>query len=373
MLRRSHLVGCRGVCVSTIDPVQLTLLVKFAHNFFVRVAQLKLITFFMYETDVLAGQMQQYTEETTSRSSDVLFELRERMPKEDALWLVGVDGALANLFLRKSQWRLALGSLDRILELVPAATKQYLQQPHIVQRLRMMDSQSPSMESLDCIVMKDLEQILTVVHKCEILSRQGRTLLQAGALSQVAKVFAFARELWDDMTKMITLSPAFSRIFRTIRLIPVQLEMNDGLLYFSEGNFDRAKDCFSRAVDMVRSKDADMHGNVPLCQISFDVEDWVGPAVAATESPTVIYTECINNMALCCLYSCRMNEAVELLEGLIREDPTTYLTERVAFNLCTLYELGADSATSARKKRVLQLIAKRFFLHDVGPENFRVA
>ena len=77
-------------------------------------------------------------------------------------------------------------------------------------------------------------------------------------------------------------------------------------------------------------------------------------------------------MALCSLYTCQMKDAVSLLEGLVREDPTLFLTERVAFNLCTLYELGSDSAVSARRKRVIQVIAKRFFLHDIGPESFRV-
>ena len=86
----------------------------------------------------------------------------------------------------------------------------------------------------------------------------------------------------------------------------------------------------------------------------------------------VLYAEAINNMALCALYTCRLSEALHLMETLVREDPTAFLTERVAFNLCTLYELGADSASSAKKKRMLQLIAKRFFLHDVGPESFRV-
>jgi hypothetical protein len=68
-----------------------------------------------------------------------------------------------------------------------------------------------------------------------------------------------------------------------------------------------------------------------------------------------------------------MKEAVRLMEALVREDPTSYLTERLAFNLCTLYELEADTAASARKKRVLQLVAKRFYLHDIGPEQFRVS
>lgn len=95
-------------------------------------------------------------------------------------------------------------------------------------------------------------------------------------------------------------------------------------------------------------------------------------------SDTIIETEgdllvpCINNFALCALYTCRMREAVVLMEMLIREDPTRYLTHCIVFNLCTLYELGWDSTMSERKKRVLQMVAKRFSLHDVGAESFRL-
>ena len=68
-----------------------------------------------------------------------------------------------------------------------------------------------------------------------------------------------------------------------------------------------------------------------------------------------------------------MQDAVRMMETLVRRDPCQFLTERLAFNLSTLYELGSDAAASTRKKRVLQLIAKRFFLHDIGPESFRVS
>ena len=61
------------------------------------------------------------------------------------------------------------------------------------------------------------------------------------------------------------------------------------------------------------------------------------------------------------------------MESLVRQDPTAFLTERVALNLCTLYELGSDTAVANRKKRTLQLIAKRFYLHDIGPESFRIS
>ncbi len=67
-----------------------------------------------------------------------------------------------------------------------------------------------------------------------------------------------------------------------------------------------------------------------------------------------------------------MSCAVQELEGLIREDPCLYLTEAVAFNLCTLYELGLDGEECAQKKRLLQRVAKRFYLHDVTVESFRL-
>lgn len=67
-----------------------------------------------------------------------------------------------------------------------------------------------------------------------------------------------------------------------------------------------------------------------------------------------------------------MRDAVNMMEGLVRENPSRYLTQSMAYNLCTLHELGTDNATSEKKKRVLQLIAKRFSLHDIGNESFHL-
>ena len=60
------------------------------------------------------------------------------------------------------------------------------------------------------------------------------------------------------------------------------------------------------------------------------------------------------------------------MEELIREDPMSDLTEGMAFNVCTLYELGSDGDECTRRKKVLQRVAKRFFLHHVGVESFRL-
>jgi hypothetical protein len=61
------------------------------------------------------------------------------------------------------------------------------------------------------------------------------------------------------------------------------------------------------------------------------------------------------------------------MEWMIREDPTSFLSERVTLNLSTLYELRSDTAVAARKKRVLQAIARRFSLHDISPDSFRLS
>lgn len=282
----------------------------------------------------------------TEAASDVLSELREKIPPQEALWQVTLDNALANLFLRQSRYRLALGAMDRIQDLLPAATHQYV-------ALHFPGCQQP----------QEYEQILAIAFECEILSKQGRSLLNIGCLPQVATLFETAKDRWATLAS--TPIPADLANLRVIKYMPVLMEVNEGLFYFAKSIFDKAIQAFTKAVDLLRTTEG-------LLDQTYVAEDWLGPSVAGMDPPTTIYSECVNNLALCWLYSCRMKDAVSMLESLIREDPTAFLTERVAFNLCTLYELGADSASSAKKKRMLQLIAKRFFLHDVGPESFRV-
>jgi tetratricopeptide (TPR) repeat protein len=293
--------------------------------------------------DILAGQVQQFTE-NSDHASDTLFAIRERIPTDQAIWITTIDNVLANMFLRQSQWRLALGSMDRVLEQIPAATQQYVAQ-------HFPDTSNSA----------ELEEVFAAAFRCEIWSRQGRTLLQVGALPQVSAAFEAATQSWDSVEPRI---PPNLLNHDLLKSLPIQMLMNKGLVDFANSDFDEAMSSFSAAVDLIRA-----HG-VPK-QI-YDPEDWLGPSVAGCGAMTEIYTECVNNMALCALYECRMHEAVDLIEGSIREDPSCFLTERSSFNLCTLYELGGDSATSTQRKRMLQLIAKRFFLHDVGPESFRV-
>lgn len=278
-------------------------------------------------------------------AADVLHDVQSQIPPEDASSLASINIALANLYLRQEQWRLAFGSLDRIMDLIPAATEMEIQSKF---------STASNQEAL--------KTTLIAAYQCEVRFRQGKILLQLGALPQVAELFEHARGEW---TKASAEVPEELASHPAVILMACQMEVNEALFYFAQNNYDHAMTSFSIALDILRRQD--------LLNQRYNTDSFVGTGVVCLDAPNELYSECVNNMALCNLYACKMQDAVNQLEDLVRSDPTSFLTERVAFNLCTLYELGADSAVSARRKRVLQLIAKRFFLHDIGPESFRVS
>lgn len=259
------------------------------------------------------------------------------------MWLCNVDNALANIFLRRREFRLAMASLDRMISLIPQAVKQEVGD---------VGTDSEGMCS-----------VLEKAYTCEIYSRQGRILLQSGALFEAADIFGSAKIFLGQVEASSAQFHALKEN-EVVRLLPCQMEIDKGLFHFSKSHYDRALQSFTQAVEILR-KGRDI-------AYKYQSKDWVGPSIVGCEPASTLYHEAINNMALSHLYMCNMKEAVDLLEGLVREDPTSFLTERVAFNLCTLYELGSDNSTGVRKKKTLQLIAKRFFLHDIGPESFRV-
>ena len=302
-------------------------------------------------TDILAAQTQQYTDDP-GRASDVLLNLRERIPAEDTIWHISVEHSLLNLYLREGNWRLAIASLDRMMELIPEATEFEL------------DNSYPSISGSK---RDHMLEILIAAYKCEIYSRAGRVLLQIGALPEAEQRFEQARQQHDIISRSGDHSSAAKELedHAMIRTIPSVISINDGLMNFSGSKYDEAAESFGKAAEQVRASGT----LIP----TYRREDWMGPVVVGSESHHALFSEAINNIALCNLYRCKLDEAIDCIETLIREDPTAYLTERVAFNLATLYELSSDAASSARKKRVLQVISKRFFLHDIPAESFRIS
>jgi len=300
--------------------------------------------------DIIAAESFLYSTDDPYRGTDELHavvSLIDDNSDEGARWKLCAHRALANAFSRKREWRMAMMSLERMLPLVETAT-----------RVELADSNSATAS------VPGAQILLQAAYQTEILSVQGRYLLHAGAVAEAASLFQTAKFDWEKATTDAGKTAAFAlEKHRAVQHAPAQVLVNDGLLCFAYANYDQSIECFKNATDRLRSSGL---------SADYQKEDWVGPAVLGVAPHASLFNECINNMAICALYTCRMPEAVSLMESLIREDPTAFLTERVAFNLCTLYELGCDSTASARKKRVLQLVAKRFFLHDVGPESFRI-
>ena len=309
----------------------------------------------------MAGQSREYSDDA-KHATDILCHLREDIPSTECGCIASLDNALSNIYIRRGEWRLALGSLDRVIDLIPEVAKA---------EVRSILASNQSNVNLDKESEETLTSFLIKTYVCEILSRQGRIFLQIGAISEAREVFEVAKTIWShvesaDLLSSISVSEDVSNRNNKQRVvIESLLGINDGLLSFSESNYNEALESFSKAIELLREESKNFY-------MQYYTQDWLGSTIESSQAPSLMYNEAVNNVSLCHLYMCNMNQGVDVLEALIREDPTAFLTERVAFNLCTLYELGSDSSVAVRKKRVLQLIAKRFFLHDIGPENFRI-
>lgn len=264
--------------------------------------------------------------------------------------ILQVENAIANVFTAMKEWRMVLLCYQRMIDVLPAAARE--------EAARLENSMSLSADS-DVVV-----RVLELTYKTELLSRQGRILLQAGALDAASQIFAQASKIFnetlDDSSKDILSDHA------AILYLSALLTANDGLYQFSLGQYDKATELFQATIESLRNTTP-----TPVQPSSPQITDYDAIALTTTSREN-LYSETTNNLALAALYTCRLADALQLMESLIREDVTAHLTARVALNLCTLYELASESSSSARKKRTLQLVAKRFSLHDIPAECFRV-
>uniref|UniRef100_A0A7S4JEJ9 Uncharacterized protein n=2 Tax=Odontella aurita TaxID=265563 RepID=A0A7S4JEJ9_9STRA len=349
------------------------------------------------------------------RSVDGLHRMREELlerhakegkAKEDGVagieWLGRVDASLSNAFIRQKEWRLALSSLDDLLDALDVHGNLDL----AVSRC-LSDRSNPFADPADgARESRCLRSILGAAARIEVRSRQGRILLQSGGCDEAEEAFAMAaeeipglnaaleeaedifrsvdsdggRDNPDDEGEESDNAPLHAIDSFFVRNASAQILINEGLLLYSRQMHGEALDRFLEATDMQREEDErrlsllpddwvnSTAGDGALSVLSLDL---FAESIGLDSDPSLL-TPALNNAGLCALYTCRMRDAVSMMESLVRENPTKYLTERMAFNLCTLYELGSDGATSERKKRVLQAVAKRFFLHDIGSECFRI-
>ena len=291
-----------------------------------------------------------------------------------------VDLAIANVHVRRKEWRLALAALDGILENMDGAVAL-----EVERRVRLAAGADDDDDEDRTKVCEWITAAFTGAARIEVRSRQGWIFLQSGAIPEAERMFALAEQDRSGVEAALNSAQAYAVTnpnsvlangLTSAALVvhtPARCLVNDGLRHLALQDYETSMQRFTDAMEnLQRLHTPDMSAAPPYHDeeelsptIGFGSEGCGGPG------PSLI-APCLNNLALCALYTCRMHHAVAMMESLVREGPTMFLTERLAFNLCTLYELGSDGPASERKKRVLQLVSKRFFLHDIGSESFRI-
>lgn len=228
-----------------------------------------------------------------------------------------------------------------------------------------------------------MKEVIAAAAHVELLSRQLLILLQSGAISA-------AETIQNDIllhgakvqSLLLNVSPStmatlhrVTKELALVRQVPIRQLVNEGLILLARCKYTDAAKFFRDGLKQQRelypideASSTAMQSNPPGCPTWKDLSS---PTLGFDAEPTLM-VECLNNLSLCLLYSGNMRSAVQELEGLIRQNPCLYLTEGMAFNLCTLYELGVDGEECMRKKNLLQRVAKRFCFHDIGVESFRL-
>jgi hypothetical protein len=292
------------------------------------------------------------------------------------IWRATIDNTLVNAHVRKREWRLALWSLDEMIGGLGVG---------VTREVEWWCGRTGSGENAASDAERSrMGEVVAAAARVELLSRQLLVLLQSGAISAADAIQEDVRRHATEFHSLVSYPPpqtpnmtALARMIKEsalTRQVPVRRWINEGLLLFARNKYTEAATCFRDALYRQRQLDPPTVSSAALESHPAGCPTWkdlTSPTMGFDAEPSLT-VECRNNLSLCHLYSGNMQLAVQELEGLIREDPCLYLTEAVAFNLCTLYELGLDGEECARKKQLLHRIAKRFHLHDVSIESFRL-
>ena len=338
---------------------------------------------------ILAAQSLQQTNEPQA-SIDKLHEMKQDLEYQESnsefpacqefakKWKPRVQLALSNGFMKMQSWRMALNAFDELLDGLKLAVEFDVKNimieintksnddRHEQELNEQLENSSSMIDNKDGLA---LCAILGSALRIEIISRQMRIFLQLGALRQAQSLqnslnnnyLTFTTDMKHSFDNDQVQNFLENQIL--IQQTSTQLELNKGLLLFSNNEYSEAMKKLKETISMQRMKQLDNVSHT----------DYLATGITASmNSDQYLLTHSLNNLALCCLYTCDVENALELLEGLVKENPTLFLTEELAFNLCTLYELVADVTGSGNKKKILHSISKRFYLHDIATENFRI-
>lgn len=328
---------------------------------------------------LLAAQSLQYTDKP-QRCIDVLHSLEKDLLKNQyknsafsRKWLPRIYVAVSNAFLRLQEWRMALSALDKLYDMLSVSTTLY-DMLDMEQNNQYFENEEEKEDY------NELQSILTNASEIEIRTRQIRIFLQLGGIDQAQQLHESVLQNYEDFQKLYLSFDSLTKqwmnpsSFILVHQIPTHISLNSGLIDFAYGNYQKAMQNFSEALVSMQQAQKKISGySMDEQKSSYCVHNFLSSSVFLSLDPDMhVMTHCVNNLGLCSLYLNQVDYAISVMETLIKENPTMYLTEVLVFNLCTLYELVYDPDKCTQEKKVLQSVAKRFYLHDVGGENFRI-
>ena len=242
---------------------------------------------------IFAATALQFTMSDKSATTSALWQIRHDLEKDmsaNVMHVIHVDQTLSNLFCAQGEWRMALESLERLMELVPQGAA------------RWFEGHGGQSNSTDPQVLK----ILTDACQCELLSRQGRILLQIGAVDGARILFERATMRWQDIPSndvFLDILKKYGETKRILEQAEPQLQANLGLLQFAHQDYNAALEHFRKSLQIMETMDQQASTNSGETKSKYITTDWVGGGLIAPVSRHSLYSEVTSNLAVTALYT----------------------------------------------------------------------
>jgi tetratricopeptide (TPR) repeat protein len=148
-------------------------------------------------------------------------------------------------------------------------------------------------------------KVLVDASQCDLWTRQGRILLQMGALEGAHTLFEQAHSLWEDVPhnehiQVLRKTPQAKRI---LQQVAPQIEGNFGLLHFAFKRYNLALEHFRKALQLMEVNNDLMTEKEEQDTSSYLDTDWLGGGLVAPVARHTLYSEVTSNLAVTALYT----------------------------------------------------------------------
>ena len=239
---------------------------------------------------IFAAASLHYTSKDRAASTTALWQIRHDMEKEmpaTVQEMIHLDHTLSNIFTVQGEWRMCLESLDRLVKLLPRGAAKLLGKDDVN----------------DSAV-----QVLTNACRCEVFSRQGRVLLQMGAIEGAQTLLDRAASCWQGIssqTEHLAILKKQPEARRILQQIEPQIQANFGLLQFAYQKYNLALEHFRKTLQIMETSEASLSKDEKGLYSKYLATDWVGGGLIAPVTRHSLFSEVTSNLAVTALYTVR--------------------------------------------------------------------